>query len=419
MQRINTPLLYLIALALLVGVTWGLYQANLGFARANPGGYDLLARWGGGRAVLEFRGNPYSEEVTAEIQRLYYGGRTARANEDQVLFAYPYYVLALVAPFAITEDFVVARAAWMTLLEISLLVIALVSLRWAEWRPRPLLLGGYVLFSVLWYLAVRGVILGNPAVMVALFIALALFAIQRQADEWAGICLALATIKPQMVVVLLAFVLAWALMQRRVRILTAFAIALGVLVGFSFWLEPAWFGGFLRQVAAYPGYTHPATPAGIMQQWWGHPGLLLGWGLSAAVALLVLRDWAAVLRRPVELFPWGAALALVATFLVGVPNPTANQLALLPVLPLLFALWQERWPQLAPWLTAACLLLLGGGLWWLHLATLLQADQPTENLILHFPLPLFLLLALYWMRWWALHPHRRMPLEKIKALGRL
>ena len=60
-----------------------------------------------------------------------------------------------------------------------------------------------LLFSITWYHGVRPVINGNAAALVALFIALAFFFIQTKSDRAAGIVLALSTIKPQMVVLLI------------------------------------------------------------------------------------------------------------------------------------------------------------------------------------------------------------------------
>ncbi|TAK10952.1 MAG: DUF2029 domain-containing protein [Anaerolineae bacterium] len=419
MQRSSNVKTLLIALVLLAAVAAGLMNANLGYTRANPGGNDFIPRWVGTRAVLERGANPYSDEVTADIQALIYGGRAANPGEDQQLFVYPYYTVFFVAPFGLIEDFMVARAAWMTLLELSILTIAFLSLRTAGWTPRPVLLGLFILYSLLWYLAVRAVILGNPAVLVALFITLTLYCIQRGSDEWAGIFLACATLKPQMMLLLLVFIIVWALAQRRVRIVTAFVFTLGALVGVSFLLEPTWMMDMLRQIAAYPDYTLPSTPVPIFTEWWGRPGTMLGWAVTGVLALLLLRDWSVAARRGSDLFLWTAGITLAATFLIGIPNPSANQLALLAVYPLVFGLWEERWPRWSGWMTAGTLAALGVGLWWLFLATVVQRDQPIEHFIMHFPLPVFFLLSLYWMRWWVQRPNRRLPIEKVKALSRL
>src|SRR5229473_6755141 len=64
---------------------------------------DLYPRWLGARELLLHRRNPYSHEVTVEIQRGFYGRPldASRPDDprDQEAFTYPAYVVFLLAPF--------------------------------------------------------------------------------------------------------------------------------------------------------------------------------------------------------------------------------------------------------------------------------------------------------------------------------
>jgi hypothetical protein len=303
----------------------------------------------------------------------------------------------------------------MTFLEFNLAGLALLSLALTGWRPRLPLLAGFFLFSLLWYPAVRPLVHANPAIPVGTFIALALFCIQRGRDGLAGVFLALATIKPQMVALLLVFIGIWALARRRARVITGFGVTLGILAGASFLLEPDWFTDMLVQMALYPTYTQPGTPAEIFGLWWGAAGVRLGWALSGLMGALLLFEWLAARGREFDAFFWTACLTLAAGNLAGIPTASANHVALLPGLALLFALWQERWPRTAGWLAGGTMLLLGIGLWAWFLFTVDVRGIPLEHHSLHFPLPLFVVAGLYWMRWWALRLHRKLPLEGLRA----
>jgi len=46
------------------------------------------------------------------------------------------------------------------------------------------------------------------------------------------------------------------------------------------------------------------------------------------------------------------------------------------------------------------------GLWAIFLATLERGDQPVQSAVMFFPLPIFVFVLLYWVRWWALTPPR-------------
>src|ERR1051326_5448171 len=74
--------------------------AALGIPRGNLS--DLYPRWLGARELLLRGRNPYSAEITREIQQGYYGRALdpARAEDpkDQQGFAYPAYVVFLLAP---------------------------------------------------------------------------------------------------------------------------------------------------------------------------------------------------------------------------------------------------------------------------------------------------------------------------------
>jgi hypothetical protein len=53
------------------------------------------------------------------------------------------------------------------------------------------------------------------------------------------------------------------------------------------------------------------------------------------------------------------------------------------------------------------MLLMFIGIWWLFLATLdTSGPQPIQAPIMFFPLPVFLVACLYWIRWWVLRPEQ-------------
>ncbi len=44
------------------------------------------------------------------------------------------------------------------------------------------------------------------------------------------------------------------------------------------------------------------------------------------------------------------------------------------------------------------------GIWAIFLKTVTYGAQPQQSPVMFFPLPAFLLLTLYWVRWWAIEP---------------
>lgn len=393
---------YVLLIALVIAGLVGLIAVNLRYASENPGGNDFIPRWLGTRLVLIEGQSPYSEQTTQQIQQVIFG-RLARPDEDQSLFVYPFYSILLFAPFSVIKEFATARALWMTFLELSLLLMVVISLKLTNNRFSPLMLGWVILFSVLWYPSVRPIINGNPSLVVALLITIALLAIRLGQDTLAGIFLAFATIKPQMIVLLIPFVLFWAFSRQRWTIIYSTIASLVILVFVGYLLEPTWILENFRQIVSYPEYTLPGSPGAIFAQWLPSLGSQVGWVVTVIMACMLLWEWRAAWKQDFDCFLWTACLTLTATQLIGVRTATANYIVLLPAVLLIFSVWDAHWGKVGRWLVILSSLMLLVGLWWLFLATIQSGDQPIQSPVMFFPLPLFLLAGLYWVRYCEKH----------------
>jgi len=392
--------LALLILVALTGLTW----ANYRYAVQNPGGNDLLPHWLGTRLFLMQGQSPYSAETTQAVQKMIFG-RPARPGEDQSAVAYPFYSIYLFSPFSLIENYDTARAVWMTALEVGIILLVMASIALSRWHIQPVILVALLVFSVLWYHSIRSIINGNAAILCALWIALAFLAIRAGHDGLAGFLLALSTIKPQMVVLLAVFVLFWCISWKRWTLFWGFLGSLGLLIASTSLLIPDWIVQNLRQVLTYPKYTLPGTPGAIFTQWLPGVGSRLGWALTIFLLATLVVEWRAAWRKEFHWFFWTASLTLVATNLIGIRTATDNYLALFPALVLVLATWDQEWGWLGRLLVILSFIGLFFGLWWMFLATIYPLNgQPTQSPAMFFPLPVFLFLTLYWIRWWVLHP---------------
>lgn len=408
MRAIATPrrspgvfLLVLVIAAVIGGAFW----ANLRFTRQNPGGNDFLVHWVGTRALILDGTSPYSEEVALEIQRRAYG-RPARPGEHELRVAYPLYSTLIFSPFALIGDYELARALWMTALEAALVLIALTSLRLTDWRPGTPLLVVYFLFTLLWYHSVRPLINGNAVILVTLLVTLALLSIRTGRDEAAGLLLAFATIKPQVVVLLVLFVIFWALSHRRWLVAGWFFGTLAFLVVAMMIFIPDWIIQNFWEVLRYPSYNPPGTPAAVFALWLPATGRRLALVLILILAAILGVEWVLARGKDERWFLWTASLTLVVSQWIGIQTDPGNFIVLFPALVLIFAVLTERWGSAGRLVALISMLLLFAGLWALFLATVEYGDQPQQHPIMFFPLPFFVLLGLYWVRWWAIHPLR-------------
>ena len=378
-----------------------LTYANYDFVVKSPGGNDFLARWMGAKAWVQDGISPYDPSVSLQTQEVIYG-RPARleVGEDIGHFVYPLPSMIFFGPFGFLP-FQPARAIWMTILEIGLIVLSILGFRVAKWNPGRGLLIILMFFSLTWYHGMRAVILGQFAIIEAILMVGALIAIQRENDIVAGLLLALSMAKPQMAFLLIPFVVLWAISKKRWG-LVASIIGFNILLfgGFVL-LMPDWPVQWIAQVIEYPAYS-PARPfVAIIADF--IPGISseLNLGLSILFIGYMLWEWLLAMTKDERWFQWTAAITIVITSAVVVRSATTNYLAMVPAMMMIFSIWVQRWKSRGEIGVAAVLIFLFFGLWILFIQTV---DGNLEDPVMYLPLPALMLLGLWWVRWWFIRP---------------
>ncbi len=399
----------ILIIGVLVLVTW----ANYDFVQQNTGGNDFLVHWVGTRALIVDGLSPYSDAVAERIQTLAYG-RPALPGEHELRVAYPMYSALVFLPFALISDYELARALWMTTLEAALIGLAFLSLKLTRWKMSIWLLPFLLIFSIFWYHSLRPLINGNAVILVALALVAAFAALKTGRDELAGILLAFSTIKPHLVILPIIFILIWTISFGRWRTLGWMLITLVLLSISAALFVPDWPLQNLREILAYSSYNPPGTPGAAIETWLPAAGRRLGWALSALMGLILVTEWVFVRRRELRWFLWTGCLTLVISQWIGIQTDPGNFILLFFPLVLVFSMWVERWGRAGSVLTAITLFLLFIVPWVIFLQTVTYGDQPLQHPIMFFPLPLFLLITLYWVRWWATKP-RRLLVEELRA----
>jgi hypothetical protein len=287
----------------------------------------LLPRWVGTRAALAGR-DPYSPEVLREIQTAFYGHPLAAGDAaNPETFLYPAPVVILLAPLA-PLSWQGARAAF--------LLVTCPLLAWGFWlcigRLGPSVSAGsraaVLVLALCSWPVVWGLRMLQLTMPVAALILIA-WALLARGRQWLpGILLALVTIKPQLALPVLAWLLLWAVMRRRWALIGSFAATLTVLLAVTEEIVPGWFGHWRASLNNYTGVTHTALPLEHLLGHWGGLAVTLAIAGSSAVALWRLR------RSAPESAEFGLAMSLVlATTVCLVPmNPPLiyNFVLLLP-----------------------------------------------------------------------------------------
>lgn len=388
----------IIGLVLLSIITLVNYQ----FSKASPGGTDFLVHWMGTKNFIQTGTSPYSDDTALKIQTMVYG-RAAETGEHELRVAYPLYSILFFAPFALINDFNLARAIWMTLLEICLVGIVIVSFKMTYWKPKPILFGLFVMFGLVSYNSVRPLINGNAVIVVTFLVLVSLLLIRDGKEEIAGILLAFSTIKPQNVILLVLFLLFWAVINRRYRFIGYFIGTMLVLIGISTLLIPDWFAQNLREVIRYPSYNPPGTVGAVLTSWWGDVGSRFSYVITGVLTVLLGLEWWLGRKSQGNYLLWIAYLTIVVSQWIGIQTDPGNFILLYPALFFAIQVISKRWKRSSSTFIISLLSIITLGLWVLFLATLQKSYQPIQNSILFFPLPLLVFVLLYWIRWWVVN----------------
>ena len=297
---------------------------------------DLYPRWLGARELLLHGRDPYSAEVTREIQAGYYGRPLDSSRPadpiDQQAFAYPVYVVFYFAPTVRLGFGIVQRAFFWILVGITAASVPL-WLRLLGWTVAPSVQAAMMALTLGSLPVLQGLELQQLTLLVAAMCAAAIALLAAGRPIAAGILLALATIKPQLLLPLLLWLGAWSLgdLKRRYRWALSFLLVMIVLCVASEWLLPHWIVRFWHAAVAYRQYAQgiPMLEA-ILPYPWGRVVEVL---LAGMTALLCLKR----LKPPENTAVFQASTCLVMSLaVITVPKfALYNQVLLLPAILLL------------------------------------------------------------------------------------
>jgi hypothetical protein len=307
---------------------------------------DLYPRWYGTRELLLRGRDPYSAAVSGEIQRAYYGhaldsnDSKDRARDEQ-RFAYPLYTALLMAPtawmsFETTQTIARWVLACATILSIFLWLHAL------RWRPGYATLLTVVILTLSSPPLVQGLGLQQLGLLVGFFLAASAALLASGNLLLAGCFLAFATIKPQLALLPVLWLLLWAAgaWRARRRLVWGFGGTMALLIGAAQVLSPGWVPRFVGGLFAYTRYAGMSS----LLDFYLSPTIAKPIGLIALIALGV-----ACFRRrhepaDSEDFFLRFSLVLAVAILVLPPLlPPFNQVLLLPGLLAVLRSWDALW----------------------------------------------------------------------------
>ena len=320
------------------------YQVADAAAHHRPRGTlsDLYPRWVGVRDLLLKHEDPYSDEVTREIQLGYYGRvlDPTRPDDpkDEQRFAYPVYVVFLLAP-TVKMPFGTVRIGFTWLLLILTAVSVPLWLTFLRWKVRRVAVVTLIIFAISTYAAVQGIKLQQLSLLVGGLLAICAALLAAGQLLLAGVCLGIASIKPQLVVLLAAWLCLWSVSRWRERknFAIAFLVTVAVLVVGGQFLLPGWIAKFVDGLKAYTRYTQGVPTLDLLATPLG--GTILNSFIVFGTAVVCWRAKRAAVDS--QIFVSTTALVLLVTVLIVPMIAPYNQVLLLPAVLLILRNWRE------------------------------------------------------------------------------
>lgn len=286
--------------------------------------------------------------MTLKIQEGYYGRRLdpMRPNDpkDQQGFAYPVYVVFLLAP-VINLSFSTVMLAFYWLLGVLTAISVWLWLKVLRWRVAGAGVGACLLLTLGSFAAVQGIKLEQLSLLVAALLAGSAAGAARGWLSLSGALLAIATIKPQLAWLTVVWLLLWAISDWRARknLLFGFGVVMLLLLTGGEFLLPGWWRMFAAGIRDYHSYTqNQSVIEVILSQILGSAASAAAYHIAAevigAIAVLVCVPPVWRLRKEDTCnvsFGEATVLVLAATVLVVPMYAPYNQLLLLPAILLL------------------------------------------------------------------------------------
>jgi Glycosyltransferase family 87 len=350
------PVYLVIVAALCAAGTWVYasrvlvpHQKSDAAAHERPRGNlsDLYPRWVGAKELLLNGRDPYDPEVSREIQSGYYGRPLdpSRPNDprDEQGFAYPVYVVFLLAP-TVELPFAIVQMGFFWVMLVLTCVGTLLWIRILGWAPARWAQISLVILTLGSLSVMQGLKLQQMSLLVAGLVAVAMAFLAADHLVAAGILLAVASIKPQLILLLLLWLAIWTLAdwRCRFRLPVAFVTAMAVLTAASEWYLPHWIPRFWHAVVEYQRYSGTMSVIGTLSG--GRPWDRVLEILTCAIFLWVC--WRERRRAATSgAFGFMLSLVLATTILVAPTYRPYNQVFLIPALLVLIKDWRMIWQR--------------------------------------------------------------------------
>ncbi len=360
---------------------------------------DFAPRWVAAREWMQSGSSPYSDSTHKATLNLLEENGNEPYGWSQGRFVDPAWFVLFYLPISFVP-FTIARAIWMTLVELSLVLSMLLSVRITGLKmSAPELLFVSVLGLVFYPLfkSVLTVSVTMPYIFLSL---LAVYLARERQATSAGFLFALTVWMVPLSLFLVVLFMIWLAARRDNSLTKIFLSTIAFFFLVSLILFPGWAAEWFASVLrVFPDFSWIRTPLMVFGELFPGASNQIAITISLVMFIVMLVEWYGIGEREGRGFHWKLMLTLNLLYLF---NLTSEGIYLIWLLPPLFSAFKyliEKWRvsgRIIFWVTYLALIFIH----WRRFQ-ITQNWLPEETSLVILLLPTLTLLGLQWFRWWA------------------
>jgi hypothetical protein len=362
---------------------------------------EFALPWAAGRMWLLGGESPYAPSAIQEaITSIDESSFLASLPDSQVL-RHPLLTLVFYLPFSLMP-YTAARVIWMTILAMCVGLIAFLGIQLSGWKVSAFKQFGAILLIVFWLPGANAILVGDLAPIIIVLLLAGIYLVINDQDTTAGLLLSLTFSVFPSSGLILTVLLIWGISQRRWSLLTGYFSGVVFLLVISWLVKPSWFMEWAAVMfETYQGWDWVNTP--MMSLAALLPGIASPFSIFLHAALIVysIMLMITIMGQTGRVFTYKLLIVFIIAYLLHVQPSIFLLLLITPALFMVFRFWSERWGLIGNLMSWGVFILIGVGSWLLVYSTI-DFTQPDYGLLLPIGFPLFVLIGMIWIRWWAL-----------------
>ena len=360
---------------------------------------DFAPRWVAAREWMKTGASPYSDSTHQITLDLLDKNGNDPAGLSQGRFVDPAWYVLFYLPISFVP-YPIARAIWMTLIEVSLILSVFLSIRMAGFKltiPEILIMSFLVLVFYPFFKSILTVSVTAPYVFLTL---LAVYLAREKQGTMAGLLFAISLWMVPLSFLLVVLFMIWLGARRDSSLAKIFFSSLGFFVVVSLILFPGWIADwFATYLRLFPDFSWVRTPLMVAGSLFPGASAQIAIALSLAMLIMLLVEWYGIGEREGRGFHWKLMLTFNLLYLF---NLNSDGIYLLWLLAPLFSVYKyltEKWRlsgRIISWVTYLALIFV-------HWRRFQISENwlPEETSLVILLLPILTMFGLQWFRWWA------------------